>query len=252
MRGLVSGIQVRCSVIQDRTPMAGTRSGPGAQDSAVTEVFPQQRVRLASEGPMWKKKKAKGPANNTKERELAAKPENSAGDGDAAGATLGAAGDATAPAQRTATVRQVDLILGQIVSVLMRSPQHKHYSLADLEWLVLPAVLSGQFRIIQAQATEGTAVAPVGVALWATVSVDADKRLSDLSVPARLRPDEWRSGDIPWLMEFVCDARIQQALLKDLGENTFKGRPMKMRVRGADGKPQIGTLRGEGEGKPAQ
>ncbi len=150
-------------------------------------------------------------------------------------------------AQRGTTVRQSDLILGQIVAVLMQSPQHKHYSLADLEWLVLPAVLSGQFRVVQAQAQQSGAVAPVGVAMWATVSAEADKRLSDLSAPARLRPDEWRSGDIPWLMELVCDARVQQALLKELSDNTFKNRPVKMRVRGADGKMQIGTLRAGAE-----
>ena len=91
------------------------------------------------------------------------------------------------------------------------------------------------------------AVAPIGVAMWATVSAEADKRLSDLSAPARLRPDEWRSGDIPWLMELVCDARVQQTLLKDLSENAFKNGPVKMRVRGADGKMQIGTLRAGAE-----
>jgi hypothetical protein len=37
-------------------------------------------------------------------------------------------------------------------------------------------------------------------------------------------------------MELVCDARVQQLLLKDLGETTFKGRAVKMRVRGTDGK----------------
>ena len=99
-----------------------------------------------------------------------------AGNGDAEQVTS-SAGAAGAPA-RTATVRQIDLTLGQIVAVLMRSPQHKHYSLADLVWLVLPAMLSGQFRIAQAQ--QAGAVAPVGVVLWAQVSADVDRRLSDL------------------------------------------------------------------------
>jgi len=209
---------------------------------------------------MWKKKKAtamasepttkpgaadqasesgsKAPTGNSDET-AATFPTPSASDtGKASTATTGAA-------QRTETVRHVDLAVGQIVAVLMQSPQHKHYSLADLEWLVLPAVLSGQFRIAQAQ--QSGAAAPIGVALWASVSADVDKRLSDLSKPARLRPDEWRAGDIPWLMELVCDPRVQPALLKNLSDNLFKGRGLKMRVRGADGKPQIGTLRGESE-----
>jgi cytolysin-activating lysine-acyltransferase len=110
--------------------------------------------------------------------------------------------------------------------------------------------MSGQFRIVRAQATQEGAAAPVGVALWATVSAEADKRLSEVSAPTRLRPDEWQSGDIPWLMELVCDARTQQPLLKELSENIFKGRSLKMRVRGVDGKTQIGTLRGGAESKP--
>ena len=85
---------------------------------------------------------------------------------------------------------------------------------------------------------------PVGVALWASVSTAVDARLSDLSVPVRLQPDEWRSGDIPWLVELVADTPTQQALLKHLGETVFKGRGIKMRVRGADGKMQIGTFKG--------
>jgi hemolysin-activating ACP:hemolysin acyltransferase len=182
--------------------------------------------------------RSKALTGNSDER--AANPSDaSAGDTEKASAgTMGAP-------QRTATVRHVDLAVGQIVAVLMQSPQHKHYSLADLEWLVLPAVRSGQFRIAQAQ--QSGAAAPVGVALWATVSAEVDRRLSDLSVPGRLRPDEWRSGDIPWLMELVCDARVQPALLKDVGETGFKGRPIKMRVRAADGKTQIGTFRGAAE-----
>jgi cytolysin-activating lysine-acyltransferase len=139
-------------------------------------------------------------------------------------------------------IRQIDVTLGQIVTILMRSAQHKHRPLADLEWLVLPAVISGQCSVAQAQQA-GIAV-PVGVALWASVSTDVDQRLSDLSAPWRLESDEWRSGDIPWLVELIADAPTQQALLNHLGETVFKGRGIKMRVRDADGKTQIGTFKG--------
>jgi cytolysin-activating lysine-acyltransferase len=108
---------------------------------------------------------------------------------------VAASSDVPSTSQQPSAIRQVDVTLGKIVTILMRSPQHKQHSLADLEWLVLPAVLSGQFRVAQAQQS-GIAV-PVGVALWASVSTAVDQRLSDLSAPWRLQPDEWRSGDIP-------------------------------------------------------
>ena len=204
---------------------------------------------------MWKKKKAKAMASKaategiSAEQEGVDRPKAITSNGEqkteisASGSTSEAeiaSATTAATGQRKATVQQVDLVLGQIVSVLMRSPKHKHYSLADLEWLVLPAVLSGQFRIV-AQPQSG-APAPVGVALWANVSAETDQRLSDLSKPARLSPDEWRSGDISWLMELVCDAHLQQAILTDLRDAIFKGTPLKMRVRGSDGRMQIATL----------
>jgi cytolysin-activating lysine-acyltransferase len=150
--------------------------------------------------------------------------------------------DVSSALAATSTVRQVDVTLGQIVTILMRSPQHRERPLADLEWLVLPAVLSGQCRVARAQQS-GIAV-PVGVALWASVSTAVDQRLSDLSAPLRLQANEWRSGDIPWLVELVADPPTQQALLKHLGETVFKGRGIKMRVRDAEGKAQIGTFKG--------
>ena len=150
--------------------------------------------------------------------------------------------DVSSASPPTSTVRQVDVTLGQIVTILMRSPQHKERPLADLEWLVLPGILHGQYRVAQAQQS-GISV-PVGVALWASVSTAVDQRLSDLSVPWRLQSEEWRSGDIPWLVELVADPPTQQALLKHLGETVFRGSGIKMRVRDADGKTQIGTFKG--------
>jgi hemolysin-activating ACP:hemolysin acyltransferase len=151
--------------------------------------------------------------------------------------------DAQGTSQQPTAIRQVDVMLGQIVAVLMRSPLHKQRPLADLEWLVLPAVLSRQVSVVKAPQS-GIPV-PVGVAIWATVSTTVDQRLSDLSTPLRLQSGEWRSGEIPWLIELVADTGPQQqALLKHLGETVFKGRGIKMRIRGADGKTQIGTLKG--------
>jgi hypothetical protein len=47
---------------------------------------------------------------------------------------------------------------GQIVTILMRPAQGG--PLADLEWLVLPAILHGQYRVAQAQ--QSGIVVPVG------------------------------------------------------------------------------------------
>ncbi len=44
----------------------------------------------------------------------------------------------------------VSAAIGEIAVVTSRSPEHKHDSLVDIEWLILPAVLRGQFDVAQA------------------------------------------------------------------------------------------------------
>ena len=145
--------------------------------------------------------------------------------------------------QRNASAIRQSLDFAQIVSVLMRSPYHKHLALSDLEWLVLPPLLAGQFGVGQASARKGAPTLPAAVALWARVSPDVDKRLSEnANVPIRLRPDEWRSGDILWLVEIVGDPRVVPQLMKRLGDTAFKGRDVKIRARGEDGKPVAKTV----------
>jgi cytolysin-activating lysine-acyltransferase len=144
-------------------------------------------------------------------------------------------------------IAEIEIALGQIVSLLMRSAHHRQHSLADLEWMLWPALLAGQFRIAHAQAQPNGPRTPVAAALWASVSNDVDQRLSDLANPLRLSPQEWRSGEILWLVDTVGDARVVPQLLKHLQDTAFKRRDMKVRVLGEDGKTGVGVLRGAGE-----
>jgi hemolysin-activating ACP:hemolysin acyltransferase len=150
----------------------------------------------------------------------------------------------TKESQRVAVsaIRQ-SVAFAQIVSVLMRSPRYRHYTLGDLEWLVVPALATGQWRVVGAQSKQNGVSFPVAVALWARVSAEVDKKLSEnLQVPIRLRPDEWKSGDILWLVDAVGDPRIVPQLLKQLLETSFKGREAKVRAAGEDGKITVRRL----------
>jgi hemolysin-activating ACP:hemolysin acyltransferase len=96
--------------------------------------------------------------------------------------------------------------------------------------------------VAEAQSKETGAVTPAGAVLWALVSEEVDKRLSDLSAPVRLKPDEWRSGDIPWIVLASGDTRVLAGLIQQLTKSVLKERAPKMRVRGADGKISVGHL----------
>ena len=137
-----------------------------------------------------------------------------------------------------------------IIAVMMRDRQFRSMPLSDLEWLVLPPVMAGQYKIGQApkkqsapDQTERGIVIPAAAALWARVSPNLDKKLSENPDPQfRLRFDEWASGDAIWLMAVAGDERIVQNLLQQLQATEFKGQPVKMRSRGPDGSLMIKTL----------
>jgi hemolysin-activating ACP:hemolysin acyltransferase len=156
---------------------------------------------------------------------------------------VGAAPDKTRLAREAMQSKMMSAAFGQVVSVLMRSPRYKHYSLSDLEWLAVPAVLTGQFSLAEARMKDRGFSAPVGLALWARVSEEVDEKLSEnLSKPVRLRPDEWKSGDIFWLIDLIGEPRVAGSLLRRLGETVFKDLPVKTRARDKEGGPVIRVI----------
>src|SRR5262245_334295 len=121
--------------------------------------------------------------------------------------------------RRPRQARQLRLAqsFSQVVAVLMRDPNFRNLKIADLEWLILPPLMAGQFRLAHATSqpkaakaeagkttqgtTQGGISIPVAVALWARVSPEIDKALTEnLDKQARLRPNQWASGNNLWLM----------------------------------------------------
>ncbi len=135
----------------------------------------------------------------------------------------------------------------EIVSVLMRSPAHNEMPLKNLEGHVVPPFLTKQFSIARAKSKEGHfPIFPVGVALWATVSDEVDKRLSEnLDAPMQLKPNEWKSGDNIWVIDIVARPEVGTKILDDLKKSAFKGKQFKMRVTGTDGTRKVETMSGE-------
>ena len=145
--------------------------------------------------------------------------------------------------RRTAASRGVSTSLGEIVGLLMRSRTHRFNMLAELEWMVLPAISTRQFRVAEGTSQEAGFVAPVAAVLWASVSADVDQRLSQaIEQPIKLKPEEWSSGSIVWIVEAVGEQRAVTAMLQHLKQNELKDFTVRMRVRGSDGKPAVGRL----------
>lgn len=136
---------------------------------------------------------------------------------------------------------QKSIAFTQIVSLMIRSPQHRAYTLSDLEWLFLPALKRNQFKIAEAKINNMNV--PAGFLLWASVSPEVDKRLTDNSgTLIRLNPEEWTSGNILWLIETVGDPRAMRPLLKAFRDEQPNGRSAKVRITSTDGKQTVVEL----------
>jgi hemolysin-activating ACP:hemolysin acyltransferase len=118
--------------------------------------------------------------------------------------------------------------LANAVALFLRSPAHRHYTLADLEWCLLPALARGQFMVAEAKLPDGQAV-PAALVLWARVSVEVDARLSAAPrYPIRLHPNEWQSGDVIWIVDAVGEPKAAQQCIETLTMAAFHGRQFKM------------------------
>jgi cytolysin-activating lysine-acyltransferase len=140
------------------------------------------------------------------------------------------------------TPRTVAEALGQIVWLLAQSPLHGELTVKEVEQTLLPAVMCEQFRLFRLGPLPGLREAdsaalsqfrltpdgleqmPLGVAVWATLSEEAEGRLEDGET---LRVEDWRSGDRVWLVELVSpfatpENRLAEVMLLDLAQGPFK------------------------------
>ena len=127
------------------------------------------------------------------------------------GSTPGSAGDSTpseaSPATAGRKVESPEEILGQVVSLFMGVPKYQHLFLADLAWRVLPALRLRQIRLLRQPDAQGRMV-PVAYASWAHASEEVARRLtSDNPEDRRLKPEEWRSGDKPVIVDLVAQTQ---------------------------------------------
>ena len=150
---------------------------------------------------------------------------------------------------RAALSKALAASLGEIVAIMMRVPRYRETTLAHIERMVLPAIMTGQFGIAEAQSRSTGASGPVAFVLWASVSDAVDQRLSAAGdAPLTLDPKEWRSGDTIWLVEAIGERRIINTLLKRTQTQTWAGQKVKIRTKDKDGRMQVALL---GDAPPA-
>lgn len=136
-------------------------------------------------------------------------------------------------------------LFAQAVAVLMRDQTYRNMPLKDLEFLLVPAVASGQCVIAHAKVGEKGPSIPVALALWASVSPEVEKILGEnLDKPLQLKPNQWKSGDQTWLITLAGEPKVMGGFMKQLLEKDLKGKRVKMRTIDKDGKREVKVLQG--------
>lgn len=145
--------------------------------------------------------------------------------------------------QRAAQSRHFAAALGEIITILMHTAAYRTATLAQIERLVIPALLSEQYSLIEAQSKQTGYLTPAAVVLWASVNAETEAILaSEPAAYQRLQPADWRSGDIIWVMDAVGDARIVGPMLQRLHTTRWQGRVVKAMLNTPDGRPEVRTL----------
>jgi len=122
-------------------------------------------------------------------------------------------------------------IIGMVAGLMMDSPMHQHLFLADMKWLVIPAVALQQYRIFRKDGI------PVAYVSWAMISEETEARLMEGKM--RLRPDEWKGGDRVWIIDLIAPFGGQQAIMMDLKDKVFGGNIVKAMQPDKDGRGYI-------------
>ena len=161
-------------------------------------------------------------------------------------------------ANRPVVVRRVraatgyDPALGMLTHLFMQSDEHQHLRLSDLSWLALPALRAKQVMIAVTRGKGQVRPNPTGAVLWASVSADVDRRLSrELDRAVQLQPQDWKSGDILWIVAVAGGHDVTMKLIRKLIDGPPKGRAFKMRGRGPDGTAKVVVIDPNQTGKTA-
>jgi cytolysin-activating lysine-acyltransferase len=103
-------------------------------------------------------------------------------------------------------------------------PRYRNQTVGDLQHLVLEPLIRDRVALAYPGDKDENELADLaGMAIWASVSEDVDKRIREQikagSFPLRLKPEDWNSGDINWLLDVIApNAKATAAVLANFGK----------------------------------
>lgn len=135
----------------------------------------------------------------------------------------------------------VSHVLGEITWLISQSLLHRNLRVADLAWLVMPALTHGQFHLFRDDNK------PIGVALWANVDAEGERKIAEglLQPGNQLSEADWIGGDRLWLVDLIApfanaENRHRELMFADLVTGKLKGQAFRtMRLDPASGDRKV-------------
>lgn len=98
---------------------------------------------------------------------------------------------------------------GKVALVMMTLPRYRHLSIADLQSLALDPLMRDRIALAAPAKDDGAQPGDMtSLAIWASVSEEVDAKIREQIkagvFPIRLKPDEWTSGSINWLLDVIA------------------------------------------------
>ena len=104
-------------------------------------------------------------------------------------------------------------ILGEIVWLLTKSKLHREWAIGSVDQWIMPALLHQQFRLYHDNGK------PVGYVAWAHMSKDVEQAY--VKNTRMLNPDDWKSGNRLWFIDFITPFGHARQVTRDLKSNVF-------------------------------
>ena len=111
---------------------------------------------------------------------------------------------------------------GPVIMLYLQSAHRRFQFISDLEWLLIPPLMSGQCKLYMRKEY------PFAYVSWAYLDEEAEQKL--ILNGGKLRPQDWKSGEHLWLMDIVAPFGDADKVLADIQQNEFPDRPIRLLV----------------------
>jgi cytolysin-activating lysine-acyltransferase len=105
-------------------------------------------------------------------------------------------------------------LFGEVASLLMVSEFHRKYLIHDIGSVFFPPVHLNQFRIYKNKLKD-----PIALITWAFLSKEVEEKY--LSQEYILKPQDWKSGNRIWFIDFLAPFGHMRQVSKDIKDNIF-------------------------------